>query len=106
MAGRGLGIVQVGGGMGEAEVPGGGLEGAQPIQRRQPGGHPFPTVRYMSLCHVARTTCRLSALPSGVIFQGNRLASGEQYVYLHTCIDDKSSWNGVFRPARGDVPDL
>ena len=39
MADRGLRDVQLGRGLRETQMPGGGLEGAQPVQRRQPGGH-------------------------------------------------------------------
>lgn len=43
MADRGLRDVQLGGGLGKTQMPGRGLEGAQPVQRRQPGSHaPVP----------------------------------------------------------------
>ena len=46
MADRGLRDVQLGRRLREAQMPGGGLEGAQSIQRRQPGGHllQFPNI--------------------------------------------------------------
>ncbi len=53
MADRGLRDVQLGRRLRETQMPGGSLEGAQSIQRRQPGGH-SPIPRYMSLCHVKR----------------------------------------------------
>ena len=39
MADRGLRDVQLGRRLREAQMPGRGLEGAQSVQRRQPGGH-------------------------------------------------------------------
>src|SRR5437899_12096678 len=53
VADRGLRDVQLGGGLGETQMPGRGLEGAQSIQRRQPGGH-SGIPRYMSLYHPKR----------------------------------------------------
>ena len=53
MADRGLRDVQLGGRIGEAQVPGGGLERAQSIERGQSGGH-LAKNSCMSLCHLKR----------------------------------------------------
>jgi hypothetical protein len=64
-------------------VPSGSLEGAQSVERRQPRGHRFVGVLRMSLSHLRRDNMSFveSADPSDIC--SNRLASGEQNVYLH-----------------------
>jgi len=59
MADRGLRDVELGCRLREAQMPGGGLEGAQSIERRQPGGH-FPHPIHEFYFMRSGTKCRLS----------------------------------------------
>ena len=105
MADRGLRHVQLGRGQGEAQMPGRGLEGAQSIQRGQPGGH-SATPRYMSLYHAKRYKVSFVEGANSADIGCNRLATGAENVHLHPRIDDKSSWYGAFDPDRRNPPRL
>ncbi len=98
MADRGLRDVQLGRRTGEAQMPGGGLERPQAVQRRQPGGHVEDAQIHEFISSEAGTKCRLSKGRIGQIFACNRLALGDEHVHLFAPIDDKSSWFGVLGP--------
>ena len=82
MADRGLRDVQLGRRLREAQMPGRGLEGAQSIQRRQPGGH-SAIPRYMSLYHPKRYKVSFVEGPDSADISANRLATGAENVHLH-----------------------
>src|SRR5262249_54803537 len=66
MADRGLRHVQLGGRLGEAQMPGGGLERPQTVERRQPGGHfqcPAWYSNLMTLSHLKRHNMSFAELP-------------------------------------------
>ena len=69
--------------MGEAEMPGRGLEGAQSVERWQPGGH-LPGILFMSLYHVKLHTMSFVESLDNADIPVDRLASGDENVHLHT----------------------
>jgi hypothetical protein len=82
MADRGLRDIQLGRRLSEAQMPRRGLEGAQSIQRRQPGGH-SAIPRFMSLYHPKRYKVSFVESPDSADIGGNRLATGAENVHLH-----------------------
>ena len=84
MADRGLGDVQFGGGIGEAQMPGRGLEGAQTVERGQSGGHVPRLPRCMSLYHAKPDKMSFVERPNSADIQPQRLALGGENVHLHT----------------------
>jgi len=83
MADRGLRDVQFGSRIGEAQMPGRRLEGAQSIERWQSGGH-FSGNQYMSLYHVKRHKVSFVQSRDRADIACNRLALGDEHVHLHT----------------------
>ena len=83
MADRGLRDVQLGSRLRKAQMPGGGLERAQSIERWQPGGH-FPHPIYMSLFHAKRYKVSFVECLGKPDITGNRLALGDADVHSHT----------------------
>jgi hypothetical protein len=79
----GLRDVQFGRRIGEAQMPGGRLEGAQSVERWQSGGH-FPGDQSMNLCHVKRYKVSFVQSLDRADIARNRLALGEEHVHLHT----------------------
>src|SRR5437899_10032212 len=82
VADRGLRDVQLGRRLRKTQMPGRGLEGAQSIQRRQPGGH-STIPRFMSLYHPKRYKVSFVESPDRADIPGNRLATGAENVHLH-----------------------
>ncbi len=83
MADRGLRDVELGRRLREAQMPGGGLEGAQSIERRQSGGH-FSHPLYMSLFHAKRYKVSFVECPDKVDIKDNKLALGDENVHSYT----------------------
>jgi hypothetical protein len=82
MADRGLRDVQLGRRLREAQMPGGGLERAQSIERWQSGGH-FADLIYMSLYHAKRYKVSFVECLDKTDIPRNRLALGDEYVHSH-----------------------
>ena len=82
VADRGLRDVQLGRRLRKTQMPGRGLERAQSIQRRQPGGHPA-IPRCMSLYHPKRYKVSFVESLDSTDISGNRLAAGAENVHLH-----------------------
>ena len=76
MADRSLRDVQLGSRQREAQMPGGGFERAQSIERRQPGGH-FTNLISMSLYHAKRYKVSFVESADKANITGNRLALGD-----------------------------
>src|SRR5260370_14516914 len=102
---RGLGDVQFGRRNGEAQMPGGGFERTQSIERGQSGGH-FRGQRFMSLYHVKRHKVSFVESPNSADTVRNSLALGGRNVHLFTSIDDKSSWFWSFGADQRNLPYL
>ena len=83
MTDRGLRDAQCQGRAREAQMPGGGLERPEPVQRRQPRGH-FAGSRCMSLSHLKRYEVSFVERPKSADIHCNRLAFGGDHVHLHT----------------------
>src|ERR1700726_2763796 len=93
MADRGLGDVQFRRGNRKAQMPGGSLERAQSIQRRQSSAH-LPDLlpgQYMSLYHLKRHKVSFVGISNKPDILGRSLALGGSDVELFTANDDKSS---------------
>ena len=82
VADRGLRDVQLGGGLGETQMPGRGLEGAQSIQRRQPCCH-SGIPKYMSLYHPKRYKVSFVDGRGTADISDNSLGTGAENVHLH-----------------------
>src|SRR5581483_9042058 len=101
VADRGLGDVQLGCGKREAQMPRGGLEGPQPVERWQPRGH-LTNPKFMSFCHLKRDKVSFVEGAGWEDISARSLALGADHVYLHPANDDKSSCSGNLGEPRRD----